>query len=214
MRKVFQFDADMGSYGLIDKYLRNRLNEEQREAVELRLLDDDDFFEKATLADSLHEALNAEEQRLRNPAPSLAPAGPGLGAWLRQPLSMAASLGLAVMLVLQFQTWMDSGNAPLAFSVPSHTIVETFRGAQQISVSGPAPHLLQIDAGLDADPSYTVLLRGRDSGELAFEEAGVAADDSGWVRVLLVEPLAGEYTLELRGEDSQLHYNLLFQRFP
>lgn len=211
MRNVFRIDADLGTFGLIDNYLRNRLDEEQRQAVELRLLDDDDFFEKAVLADSLHEALNAEEQRLGDAPASAGRGGAGFGAWLRQPLSMAASLALAITLALQFQTWTESAASPRAFSVPSHTIVETFRGAQEISVSGPAPHLLQIDAGLDAAPSYTVVLRSRDGEQLAFEEADVAADDSGWVRVLLVEPLSGEYTLELRAEDARKDYNLRFQ---
>lgn len=200
---------DEHGHDRIDRYLRGRLEGEEREAFELRLLEDEDFFDEVRRAEAMHEAFQAEKAVAGKPPGQVNPSR-AFNHWLRHPLSMAA--GLALCFSLAFNVYLG-GRAEDGMSgilpVNSFVVLETLRGGSgALRVEGPAPYLVQIDVGLLPASLFEVrLIDG--GGRLIFQEAGLSARD-GWLRVLISDPLSGLHTLEIMGTEIAQAYTLSF----
>jgi hypothetical protein len=119
------------------------------------------------------------------------------GLWMKQPFSLAASLLLAVLGFNAWQTPAPDSATTSAFGVNTLVVLETTRGGGDAAGFGQSPYLLQIDAGFDAGvrPYGVTLSDSTGSSLLSLQD--LRADSDGWVRLLVDEPLAGEYQLVL-----------------
>jgi hypothetical protein len=183
--------------GLIDRYLNNALNDVERAAFELMMLEDEQLFARVQLLDSFKNSLIDERAALSVKRELLALP---FRAWLQQPLSLAASvlvLGLGLQMV--YATIATRSTLPAAVGIDSVFVLEATRGVQRPILSGAAPYLFQIDAGPDAaNTPVAVTLRAADGAELLRVD-DLQVDTNGWARVVFDQALAGDYTLELVG---------------
>lgn len=184
---------------LIERYLGNKLGVAERAAFEIRMLEDSALLEQVQLTDAFQSALVQEKASLT----SVAATGNNVlpfRAWLRQPLSLAASV-LVAAFGLQM-VFSGAGPVPAGMAVGSVLLLEGTRGAAQLAFSGPAPYLFQIDAGFGNEAaSFAVTLR--DANAVVFAQSGLRADTDGWVRLLYTSPLSGEHVVELAWTDAQ-----------
>ena len=181
--------------GLIDRYLNNKLDASECNAFELMMLDDERLFARVQLLDAFKNSLIEERAALSATREQLALP---FRAWLRQPLSLVASVLLAALgLQLGYNTVATRDAAPSSAAIGSLLLVEATRGAATTALSGEAPYLFQIDAGPNAaNTDVNVSLRDAGGAELLHMN-DVHVDGNGWARVVFNQPLSGPYTLEL-----------------
>src|SRR5690606_22725952 len=183
----------------IDRYLNGQLSGQDAAAFEIRMMEDPALLERVQLLESLKQGLSDEQQALlKDNSSKVLP----FRAWLRQPLSLAASLLVAV-LGLQ-SLYPDQDQAPVVLDVGSVLLVEGTRGASPLNFVGSAPYLFQVDAGPAAAGTRFDLNLRDSTGTLLFAREGLPADDDGWVRLLFAGSLNGSYTLELASTDGRL----------
>lgn len=184
----------------IDRYLNRQLNADESAAFEIRMMDDPELLERVQLVEAMKQGLQKSESSLLAPAPVTAKVLP-FAQWLRQPLSMAASVLLATLL-------MRNILVPTPVSVESTGIstvllLENSRGTATAEFRGAPPYLLQLDAGLgNTADNFTVAVRDAANAEV-LQLGGLRADADGWVRLIASEPLAGDYRVELTWLDAQ-----------
>jgi hypothetical protein len=207
-----------GSDLVIDLYLNGHMEEPERVAFEVRMMEDPALFNRVQIIDALkkelvmqREALGAEVERPSALADieliNTVAAGTAqndengkllilpLGLWMKQPFSLAASLLVAV---LGFNAWRtgDPAMGP-AIGVNTVVVLETTRGGGKATGFGQSPYLLQVDAGFDAGSRpYAVDLIDT-SGASVTRLQNLNADPDGWVRLLVDAPLSGDYRLVL-----------------
>ena len=183
----------------IDRYLNRLMDAAESAVFEIRMLDEPVLLERVQLVEAMKLGLQQEQVSLRTTPVQTAKILP-FKLWLRQPLSLAASVLMAVLLL---QTLMPSLNAPGPTSIGTVLLLENSRGVLPAEFSGPPPYLFQIDVGLgnQAD-SFKVTLHDSNNAEVLYQE-GLQADTDGWVRLVLNEALAGSYQVELAWTDTQ-----------
>jgi hypothetical protein len=181
--------------GLIDRYLNNKLNDVERAAFEIMMLEDEQLFARVQLLDAFKNSLNDESSALTAKRELLALP---FRAWLQQPLSLAASvLVVGLGLQLAYDAFIPDAAAPGALGIDSVVLLEATRGARRPELSGAPPYLFQVDAGFDAaNTEVSVSLRSADGVELLRADA-LQVDPNGWARLVYDQPLSGDYTLEL-----------------
>lgn len=181
--------------GLIDRYLNNRLDEADKTAFEIAMLEDEQLFARVQLLDAFKEALVDERAALKVPREQ---SDMPFRSWLQQPMSLLASvLVLGLGLQVGIEALNSEAPAPSARAIGSVLLVESTRGASRIAFSGEPPYLFQIDAGPGAaNTTAAVTLRDADDAELLHVDA-LRVDSNGWARVVVDQALAGNYTLEL-----------------
>lgn len=196
---------------LIDRYLSHRLDDDELSAFEIRLLDEPELFSRVQMAEMMKQALRAEAATLlKAPTTATRPVSP----WWRQPQSIAASLLLASFALLQAPVLLDSQPGSDITRINTVAVLEATRGAKALEISGMPPYLLQIDAGVaQAGTRFDLRLAAPDELGSAVDERSVVADADGWVRLVLMSPLAGTYEIMLhpQGKDRStpvLHYSL------
>ena len=181
--------------GLIDRYLNNKLNDVERAAFEIMMLEDEQLFARVQLLDAFKNSLIEEREALGVKREFLALS---FRSWLQQPLSLMAAVlvsGLGLQVVYDAVT--ANGGAREGSGIGAVFLVEATRGTSQPVLSGVPPYLFQIDAGPDAaNTTVAVALRDANGAELLHVEA-VQVDANGWARVVFDQALAGTYTLEL-----------------
>lgn len=184
---------------MIERYLNGKLDAPAKAAFEIAMMEDQALFERVQLLDGLKRGLATEKAALTaNVGAVVLP----FRAWLRQPLSAAASILVAV-LGLQLVNNMVLRDDPSALPVGAFVLLEGTRGTAPTTVGGVAPYLLQIDAGLGSQTSaFTVTLRSTANNALIVEQPGLHADRDGWVRLLVTDELRGEYSLTLLWLDA------------
>lgn len=194
-RHIEQRDIDQRD-GLIDRYLNNQLKEADLTAFELLMIEDEQLFARVQLLDAFKSSLHDEQAALtvRHKAMPLP-----FRAWLRQPMSLAASvLVLGLGLQMTYQSFATRGAEQSGGGIGAVFLLEATRGsATQASFSGTAPYLFQIDAGPNA-ANLPVAVTVRDAGGAELLNVdNLQVDPNGWARVVFTENLAGAYTLEL-----------------
>jgi anti-sigma factor RsiW len=207
------------AHDTVDQYLLNQLTEDERSAFEIRLLDDPELLDEVQRREAMINELKAAESELAQPVAGSVDSNNvirlSFGQWLQQPMSIAASIVVAVgaIVILQAQDYdpsRDMTGSDLAVLGSSITL-ETLRGADnRITASGTAPVLLSIDTGPTADGGFTVSLIDDTSGEAVLTQTGVELDAQGWLRVLLNRDFAGDYTVRVSGNGTELSYPIRF----
>jgi hypothetical protein len=181
--------------GLIDRYLNNKLNDGERAAFEIMLLEDEQLFARVQLLDAFRSSLIDEQAALgARHEPRALP----LRAWLQQPLSLAACvlvLGLGVQ--VGYDTISANEAAQRGGGIGTVLLVEGTRGASRLALSGAAPYLFQIDAGPDAANSLVAVALRDSTGDELLRVENLRVDANGWARVVFDQSLSGDYTLEL-----------------
>ena len=187
---------------LIDRYLNNKMSDAERTAFEINYMQDTQLLEQLQLTEALKQGLSAHRQALITPGTTTILS---FGSWLRQPISMAASLLLAVMGAQLFYPGQPSDNrATGVLPIATTVLLEGSRGAAGYTIDGSSPYLFQIDAGFgNTAETFTVTLREAENGQSLIEQAGLTQDVSGWVKVVINTTLAGDYSLELGWQDAQ-----------
>lgn len=180
---------------LIDRYLNNKLNDVERAAFEIMMLEDEQLFGRVQLLDAFKNSLIEESASLTVKRELMALP---FGAWLRQPLSLAASvLVLGLGLQVGYERFAARETEPAASAIGSVFLLEATRGSNRPVLSGTPPYLFQIDAGPNtANAEVAVTLRDADGAELLNVDK-LQVDANGWARVVFSQPLAGAYTLEV-----------------
>ena len=134
---------------LIDRYLNDKLNDAERAAFEVMMLEDELLCARVQLLDAFKNSLSDERAAL---AVKLETPMRPFRVWLRQPLSLAASLvvlGLGLQIVYANFTARDA--APPATAIDTVFVLEATRGAEPPVLSGAPPYLFQVDAGPGAE---------------------------------------------------------------
>lgn len=207
---------DMSRDELIDRYLNGKLDSAATTQFEIALLDDPALLEQVQLAAAMKEALRSHGSL---PATGTA-AGTKSGGnehsrsavilpfahWLRQPLSLAASLLVTVLALHAVVNTLPDAPASDAATdstasgtlrITSVFVLEQTRSTQATRFTGAPPYLLQIDAGLTAaSTDFDFVLMDAAGNEL-LRETGIRADADGWVRLVLGAPLRGDYQVAL-----------------
>lgn len=182
----------------IDLYLNQQLDDSERDAFEIAMLEDPLLLQHVQLLESFKQGLHEHSGALQEPA---APIRLPLRAWIRQPLSLAASILVAG---LGLQVLTTGLNSTQALPLRSVVVLQGTRGANPIAVSGAGPYLFQVDAGYGSGvEEYKLSLRNVANGALLMVQQNLRPDANGWLRVALDEQLQGDYALELAWEDAQ-----------
>lgn len=189
----------------IIRYLREQLSAQEKAQFEVRMLEEPELLERVQLLEALTLELRSEAASalLADTADTSTRVLP-FRAWIRQPLSLAASLLAAVAVV--HSLYRGPAEAPQIFSAPVGTVVllEGNRSDLPTEVSGSGPYLMQIDAGLDAQAaSFSVVIRNAGNQQVIVEETGLGADANGWLRLLVQGLPAGEYAVAVTAADAQ-----------
>lgn len=190
---------------VIDQYLQMRLGENELQEFEIRLLEDPQFFQKVQEMDLLHRAfkeqkpLVEEKQNVRH-SPRVLP----FALWIKQPISLAASLLIAVGLVFSGNNYLqqiDEWNAGAGYAVNSVINIGQLRSAANDVVLTSGVHLLQVDVGVEVEQSaYLLELRNESVGTR--QEFRAMPDGNGVVRLLTPMGLSGPYRLTVRKENA------------
>ena len=188
---------------LIDRYLNGSLTTDEANAFEIRLLEDAALFERLQLVEAMKHGLCNRREVLKRAATGSVQVLP-FRQWLRQPLSMAASLMVAALLMPVLWALLDNpAGSPAAVGIGSVAILEQSRGVSAASLSGPGPYLLQLDAGLgNSADNFDVTLRASSEASPLLSSDGLHADVDGWVRLLVTQPMQGNYQVELGWTDA------------
>ena len=194
---------------MIDAYLRDTLPDEERAQVELWMLEDSQFHEQVRQAELMLASFSQLEESASASIHSIKPADQNqthisFKQWIAQPLSMAASVLLAVaatLLIRGGNQLPDGVSLSNGLALNSVTTLQSTRSAgTEIQLSGDT-QLLQIDVGISLDDApYQVLLTHED-GNPRFEFQ-LHADANGMVRLLTPADLAGRYLLSVQQSGS------------
>lgn len=186
---------------LADRYLNNQLNEADKAAFEVAMMEDPALLEQVQMLDALKQGLAAEQATLiSGPSNNVVP----FRTWLRQPLSLAASVLVAVLGVNALYDFSgQSSTTSSAIPVGALVLLEGTRGTDAATFSGAGPYLFQVDAGFGTEAdSFALTLREAGSNAVVFSQENLTADNSGWVRLLFDQSLSGDYLVELAWVDT------------
>jgi hypothetical protein len=193
----------------IDRYLKARMSADEKAQFEIRMLEEPELLERVQLLDALELELGAEEELLLagdNTGDAVKVTGNVLPfkAWVRQPLSLAASVLVAVLVAYNVYDVSPATDSFTAVPVRSLILLDGSRGDTPTPVSGAGPWLVQIDAGLDAQSAnFGISVISESNQQILIEETGLTADGNGWVRLLLDDLPAGDYRVTLDWQDAQ-----------
>lgn len=205
------YTTDEERDALIERWLGNKLGTAERAAFEIRLLEDPELLEQVQLAEALRVALVQEGPTLAS-AISTSNVLP-FRAWLRQPLSLAASVLVAALGVQLVYTGLSRAPEGSGIAVGSLLLLEATRGAAPPAFSGQAPYLFQIDSGFgNQAETFTVTVRDVTADTVVLAQDGLRADPDGWVRLLFVSAMSGEYVVDLHWTDPE--GQMQTRRFP
>ena len=196
----------------IDRYLNNQMNAEEQTAFEIRLLGEPVLLEQLQLAEAFKQGLKEELNGELNGEQQTLKSDPGRGkvvsiaAWFRQPLSMAASVLIAVM-GLQIGLGLFPAGAPegiRTLPIRSQVVLEGSRGSSSETLIGAGPYLFQIDAGPGtlAD-AFTLTFQDTVTGEILIQQHQLQPDQDGWIRLVVNEALPDTVQVALGWQDAE-----------
>lgn len=231
---------------LIELYLRGHLTGSELAGVELRMLEDPVFFAAVEEAERVQQAFrqhvknnadvengqegeSTQDENLSDPRGRIESKVPRLSfpQWIRQPISMAASvlliiaIGFSSVEMMQGPGVISSSQNQIAsggYAINSVVTIASRRStAQQIELPA-GRHLLQLDVGIALDdPVYAVTLTGEETDEQ--HTFRLTPDSNGMLRLLTSEAWQGEYAMtvvrntadgETNSNDALMMYRLNF----
>lgn len=181
---------------LSDRYINNKLDEAAKAAFEIAMMEDPDILQHVQTLDALKQNLASAPEIFTKPVSAVILP---FRSWIRQPMSLAASL-LVATLGINAVNEGGFGQSPSSDSLPIGSVIllEGTRGNAGATFSGSPPYLFQIDVGF-GNPvgDLRVTLNNRTDNSTVIQLDGLQADPDGWVRMVLNEPLAGDYEVTL-----------------
>jgi hypothetical protein len=197
MNEIIEHEQD----AQIIRYLRQQLADDDKAQFEIRMLEEPELLERVQLLEALQGGLRADERALLdNPEEATRSNVVPFRRWIRQPLSLAASvlvaaLGLNVLLDTQTRS------VPAAVPVGALVLLDARRDTAIPAFSGAGPYLLQVDAGIGTDVDAMELTLREASGAALLQQ-DVKVDSDGWIRLLYTPALQGNYQLDLAWTDN------------
>ncbi len=188
----------------IDQYLRGRLSADELAKFEIKMLEDPHFFAQVQQAEIMHDALKSEKAQLES-RPEKATNGKVLpfGAWIKQPMSLAASVLIAFGFLLSgsnYLTQMSEFEVQEGVALNSVINLGQLRSSNDELVLSASAHLLQIDVGIRMDGSaYSAKLTDESGVQ---REYRVVPDGNGIVRLLTPVGLNGLYQLTVEADTT------------
>jgi hypothetical protein len=197
------FDKTKIPDDLVDQYLRGQLSDDERVQFEVRMLEDPHFFDVVQQAELMHQAFKGQKDRVGPRAKNVSYLP--FRAWIKQPLSWAASLmlGIGVLLLANDGSRQsDTDGLQSGYAVNSVVSVGRTRSTNDEIVLSSGVHLLQIDVGISmSDAPYTVRLTGLSDTQVY--EFQVSPDGNGVVRLLTPATLQGRYELNVQQQGRE-----------
>ncbi|MES2606003.1 MAG: hypothetical protein V4603_13780 [Pseudomonadota bacterium] len=185
----------------IDRYLNRQLDAAAADAFEIRMMEEPDLLERVQLVEAMKQGLQKSQSTLLTPAPVTAKVM-RFPQWIRQPLSMAASVLLATLLMRNIL--VPTPATVESTGINTVLLLENSRGTATAEFSGAPPYLLQLDAGLgNTANSFAVTLRDTTNNAVVTQLGDLQADADGWVRLIVSEALTGDYVAELSWADAE-----------
>lgn len=195
------YDNDKRRDEQIDRYLRHQLSAAELAEFEIRMLEDPGFFNAVKQAELMYSSFKGQEPR----------AGPGsdisylpFRLWIKQPMSLAASLmlGIGILLLVSLYPLQPGANGLAdGFGVSSVINIGQTRGTTSEIVLPEGNHLLQVDVGVSlVETLYWISLR-HDGGDQQYLFQ-VSPDGNGVIRVITPSNLQGRYELAVQRLDS------------
>lgn len=192
---------------MIDRYLRGQLSPDELADFELRMLEEPDFFDAVLQAEQMHLAFKQSE--MGNSEYAVPPvrhrpvSDVSMWQWIRQPMSMAASLALVAALGAVSVQWMQAPDwqsmtvTDNGYALNSVVTLASTRSQATEIILPVGIHLLQIDVGVAMDqPMYQVTVSPQgESGEFQFE---LLPDANGILRLLSSSAWQGPYTVSVQ----------------
>ena len=183
----------------IDSYINNHLDDADKAAFEIAMLEDPALLEQVQMLDALKQNLINTPGILAKPVSAqILP----FKAWLRQPMSLAASLLVAVLGLNALNPDRPdqfSGSTPIG----SVIVLEESRGNTSALFTGAPPYLFQIDVGFGNQVAdFNVTLNHPTNNTAVVQLDELHADPDGWVRMVVDAPLSGEYEVALGWTDE------------
>ncbi|MDY6984453.1 MAG: hypothetical protein SV422_15315, partial [Pseudomonadota bacterium] len=157
---------------VIIRYLRGQLAGDDKAQFEIRMLEEPELLERVQLLEALEDGLREEESALLAHDGAALPNVLPFRSWIRQPLSVAASVFVAILAVSTFLRTPDTNETSFTSApVRSLVLLDGSRNDSPTAVIGEGPYLLQIDAGLDAGAdSFDVVIRSDASQQVMLEQ--------------------------------------------
>jgi hypothetical protein len=186
---------------LVDRYINNKLADADKAAFEIEMMEDPALLQEVQMLDAL-------KQNLRNaPAVIARPASAVIlpfRAWLRQPMSLAASLLVAVLGFNAInQGAFNQVSRDESLPIGSVILLEESRGNSSAVFTGAPPYLFQIDVGFGNQAAdFDVTVQNPADNAAVVQLDGLQADPDGWVRMVLDTPLMGDYEVVLNWTDG------------
>lgn len=185
---------------LVDRYVNGKLSPQEREEFEVRMMDEPALFDQLQVVVAMKEALRHEPAVTATTPDSSKGMILPFRQWIRHPLSLAASVAIAVLTV---QFIGIGGNDSGIMEVNSVVLIENTRGETVLQFTGLPPYLFQVDVGLgNQTDSFNLSLLNSTTNEIALEQTALRADASGWLRVVMSRHLVGEHELKLEWTDE------------
>jgi hypothetical protein len=199
MNDIIEEQQDMQ----ITRYLREQLSAEEKAQFEIRMIEEPELLERVQFLEALQLGLKAEEKSLLEdgdnaPASNVLP----FRRWLRQPLSLAASVLVAALGVNTVVNRPQTDSVPDAVPVGAVLLLETRRDVSLPTFTGAGPYLIQIDAGLGTQASTVDIALHDADGAVLLSQQDLNIDRDGWIRLLYTQPLSGEYRLDVETTDG------------
>ncbi len=196
-------------YDTIERYLLDKLSEEERNAFETQLLDDAELLNEVQRREAMISALKEAESAEAPASKKNENEGNNVirlsfGEWIRQPYSLTASLAMLLGAGFLFSNLILSNSQKIPNSellaINSSVTLQSIRSSGfQFEASGEPPVLLMIDVGPDAVGSYRIELRENQSEEIVISRDGLQADDFGLLYSIIKRELKGEFTVVVSG---------------
>lgn len=211
---------DTGPDDLIDRYLCGQLRGEALTNFEVRMLEEAEFFAAVQEAGMMREEMRMamesgggeDQPQLHEP---VVIESPSFGMWIRQPMSLVASVLLGISLLFAMidraPEYPENG-----FAVDSVVSFAPVRGDQNLVVLDAGVHLLQVDVGISLNEAvYQVELANAERSRVLVYR--LAPDSNGIVRFVTPDNLSGDYVLTVTregsadGADSLERYQIRFE---
>lgn len=201
---------------LVDKYVRHQLTADEIAEFEIRMLDDPQLFAAVQRAELMQQSFKAQAPAAAEPSHDHNIRYLPFRQWIRQPVSLAASvmLGIGVLLVANLSTQQSATDGlQRGYGVNSVVSIGQTRSATGETVLPSGTHLLQVDVGISlSDASYMLSLSNDENTQS--HQFQVTADGNGMVRMLTPANLQGRYQLQVQQQGSTdvlASYSLRFE---
>lgn len=209
----------VNSEEMIDQYLKNELHGEELSNFEIILLEDESLFHEVQIRQQLIESL--QDSRINAPPiTSLSESrkeniiggvrrNASFFVWIKQPLSIAASLLVTISVTFSLQDLFQSSQSVTPIndfsSIESRLIFDSLRGdSERVNFSGNPPILITIDLGPVFSGVYNVSIVDSQKDQEIAKLERIELSEPGRINFLLNTKLVGDYEILTSNVNAEL----------